>query len=50
METMFGYAKALRTMTQGRGLFSMEYFSYEPVPEQVQEHIIARIEGRIFSQ
>ncbi|MFH2041521.1 MAG: elongation factor G [Acidobacteriota bacterium] len=50
METMFGYARALRTMTQGRGLFSMEFFSYEPVPEQVQEKIIARIEGRIFSQ
>jgi elongation factor G len=49
METMFGYAKALRTLTQGRGLFSMEFFSYEPVPEQVQEHIIARIEGRTFS-
>ena len=49
METLFGYARALRTMTQGRGLFSMEFFCYEPVPEQVQEQIIARIEGRIVS-
>jgi len=44
---MFGYATILRTLTQGRGVFSMEFAQYEAVPPAIQEHIIARIEGRL---
>jgi len=44
---MFGYATILRTLTQGRGVFSMEFFAYETTPLQVMEAIIARIEGRV---
>jgi len=46
MAEMFGYATVIRTLTQGRGVFSMEFFRYEIVPPQVGEEIIARIEGR----
>jgi elongation factor G len=44
---MFGYATVLRTLTQGRGVFSMEFASYETIPLQIMEGIIARIEGRV---
>jgi len=44
---MFGYATALRTLTQGRGVFSMEFAGYERTPQGVQDEIVARVEGRI---
>jgi len=47
LSEMFGYATVIRTLTQGRGVFSMELFRYEITPPQVAEEIIARIEGRI---
>ncbi len=47
LEEMFGYATTLRTLTQGRGVFSMEFLQYAPIPEMIQEEIIAKIEGRI---
>jgi elongation factor G len=47
LSTMFGYATALRTLTQGRGVFSLEFFRYDKTPAQVQEEIVARIEGRM---
>ncbi len=47
LEEMFGYATTLRTLTQGRGVFSMEFFRYGTIPSPIMEEIIARIEGRI---
>jgi elongation factor G len=47
LSEMFGYATILRTLTQGRGVFTMEFFAYEAVPPAIMEQIIARIEGRI---
>jgi len=38
---MFGYATQLRSATQGRGVFSMEFDHYAPVPQSVAEEILA---------
>jgi elongation factor G len=47
LEEMFGYATTLRSLTQGRGVFSMEFFRYDTIPSPIMEEIIARVEGRI---
>ena len=39
---MLHYATDLRSITQGRGSFSMEFFEYEEVPANVQQEIIAQ--------
>lgn len=42
LATMFGYATDLRSMTQGRGTFSMQFGYYRAAPRDVQEEIIAK--------
>jgi elongation factor G len=42
---MFGYATDIRSMTQGRGTFTMEFANYEEVPRNVAEAIIAKNKG-----
>ncbi len=39
---MFGYATQLRSMTSGRGFFTMEFDHYEEVPKNIAEGIIGR--------
>ncbi len=45
LSEMFGYATDIRSKTQGRGSFSMEFSQYEEVPRNVAEAIIARNKG-----
>lgn len=42
---MFGYATDIRSKTQGRGTFSMEFYQYDEVPRNVAETIIAKNKG-----
>jgi len=42
---MFGYATDIRSKTQGRGIFSMEFSHYSEVPRNVAEVIIAKNKG-----
>lgn len=38
---VFGYATTLRSLTQGRGIFSMEFSHYEEMPINIQEKILS---------
>ncbi len=42
---MFGYSTELRSMSQGRATYSMQFHSYQEVPEAVGEEIVARSRG-----
>jgi len=43
LSEMFGYSTNLRSMTQGRGNYSMQFASYDEVPKSVSEEIIAKV-------
>ena len=40
LKEMFGYATALRSMSQGRGIYSMQFGRYMPVPKSVADEIV----------
>lgn len=42
---MFRYAIVLRSMTSGRGNFSMEFSHYEEVPQDLAKKIIAQVQA-----
>ena len=45
LSEMFGYATDLRSRTQGRGVYSMEFDHYDEVPKNIAETIIAKVKG-----
>jgi elongation factor G len=46
LSDMFGYATALRSKTQGRGIYTMEFSRYEEVPKNISEGIISKAQGK----
>ncbi len=46
---MFGYATDIRSKTQGRGIFSMEFSHYAEVPQNVAEAIILKNTGKAYT-
>ena len=45
LSDMFGYATDLRSRTQGRATYTMQFHSYQQVPQTVQDEIVARVRG-----
>lgn len=46
LASMFGYATDLRSGTQGRATYTMQFSHYEPVPKSISEEIVAKAQGR----
>jgi len=45
LSEMFGYATDLRSRTQGRATYTMQFESYQQMPNSIQEEIVARVRG-----
>ncbi len=45
LATMFGYATDVRSKTQGRATHTMQFSHYAPVPQAIQEEIVAKQRG-----
>jgi elongation factor G len=46
LATMFGYATEMRSMTQGRATYTMQFARYEEVPTAISEEIMAKVAGK----
>jgi elongation factor G len=42
---VFGYATDLRSITQGRGNYTMLFSHHDEVPKAIAEEVVARVEG-----
>ena len=40
LSEMFGYSTVLRSLTQGRATYSMQFSHYDPVPQNISEELI----------
>ncbi len=46
---MFGYATSLRSLTQGRAVYTMQFGCYEEAPKSVAEEVINKFQGKVTS-
>ncbi|MGI9571365.1 MAG: hypothetical protein ACR2PH_16860, partial [Desulfobulbia bacterium] len=44
LSEMFGYSTTLRSLTQGKAEFTMEFASFKPVPKSVSEELIKKFQ------
>ncbi len=49
LSEVFGYATYLRSLTQGRALFTMQFSHYEKAPNFIQERIMEKFQGKVIS-
>jgi len=43
---MFAYSTTLRSMTQGRGTYTMQFSHYEEAPKSVADEVVTKVTGR----
>ncbi|MBX7045754.1 MAG: elongation factor G [Ignavibacteria bacterium] len=46
LSEMFGYATQLRSMTQGRAIYTMQFAHYDEAPKSIQEQIVEKVKGK----
>jgi elongation factor G len=46
LSEMFGYATSMRSMTQGRAIYNMEFSHYAEVPKSISDQIIEKFKGK----
>jgi len=47
LSEMFGYATELRSMTQGRAVFTMQFSHYAEAPAFIREQIVEKYQGKV---
>src|SRR5205085_3371604 len=45
LSEMFGYSTTLRSMSQGRAIYSMQFSHYQEVPKAKAEEIVSKVKG-----
>jgi elongation factor G len=46
LSEMFGYSTQMRSMTQGRAIYTMQFAHYEEVPQSISDQIIEKVKGK----
>ena len=50
LSEMFGYSNDLRSMTQGKGGFSMEFLKYQKLPARLQEDVVKKVQAEALAK
>lgn len=50
LSEMFGYATTLRSLSQGRAVYSMQFSHYAPIPDNIQDDLVKQVRGVLIGQ